>query len=134
MPNIVSPEIASGATKKFSSNVVPMPAIEKRELTAEVFPFDWAALNLVLALEAVRGQAIPGFKVPFCIVHGIEYDAAVPIAGSEFMMKTAATLVAEDKELHPMEGGYHDLLAEPSAEEVIGHVLTFLQKRTNRFL
>lgn len=42
------------------------------------------AANLLSALEAVREEAIPGFKMPFCIVHGTE-DAGVPIEGSDLM-------------------------------------------------
>ena len=56
------------------------------------------ALNLVLALEEARNTSIPGLKAPFCILHGTE-DAAVPIAGSEFLIEHAATPEA-DRQFH----------------------------------
>jgi acylglycerol lipase len=88
------------------------------------------AVNLVLALEEVRNVAIPGLKIPFCIVHGTE-DACVPITGSEFMMNTAAT-PDDQKELHRIEGAFHDLLSDPMAEKSMSHVIKFIQKRMQK--
>jgi alpha-beta hydrolase superfamily lysophospholipase len=89
------------------------------------------ALNLVLALEEVRNRAIPGLKVPFCILHGTA-DYGVMIQGSEFMMDKAETPM-EDKEFHRIDGAYHDLFADPLAEECMEHTLNWVLKRTKAF-
>jgi acylglycerol lipase len=88
------------------------------------------ALNLVLALEAVRKNAIPGLTIPFCIVHGTE-DAGVPIDGSRFMMKEAAT-PEDKKELHELEGGYHDVFSDPLAEVAMDHWIKFVETRMKK--
>jgi acylglycerol lipase len=89
------------------------------------------ALNLVLALEEVRSSAIPGLKVPFLILHGT-CDYGVMIQGSEFMMDKADTPM-EDKELHRIEGAYHDLFGDPLAEECMEHTRKWILKRTKAY-
>lgn len=85
------------------------------------------ALNLVVALEQVRKEAIPGLKAPLCTVHGTA-DFGVPIEGSVYLVKNCAT--PDDKrELHEIEGAYHDIFCDPRAEEAMNHWLTFVQKR-----
>ena len=85
------------------------------------------AINMLSALECARSQAIPGLTVPYCIVHG-EKDMGVPVEGSEFMVKHAAT-PKEDAEFHRIPDAYHDLLADPVAEEVAGIFVNFMKKQ-----
>jgi alpha-beta hydrolase superfamily lysophospholipase len=89
------------------------------------------AVNLVMALEEVRNNAIPGLIVPFCILHGTE-DHGVLIQGSEFMMDKAETSM-DDKEFHRIEGGYHDLFGDPLAEECMEHSRKWILKRTKAY-
>jgi alpha-beta hydrolase superfamily lysophospholipase len=89
------------------------------------------ALNLALALEEVRNHAIPGLKVPFLILHGT-CDYGVMIQGSEFMMDKTETPL-DDKQLHRIEGGYHDLLGDPLAEECMDHIRRWVLKRTKSY-
>jgi alpha-beta hydrolase superfamily lysophospholipase len=89
------------------------------------------ALNLAVATEEVRNNAIPGFKVPFCILHGTA-DYGVLIQGSEFMMDKADTPM-DEKELHRIEGAYHDLLGDPLAEECMEHIWKRILKRTKAY-
>ena len=88
------------------------------------------ALSLVLALDDVRSKAIPGFNVPYCILHGTD-DYGVPITGSEYMWKTAATPEA-DREFHKIDGAYHDLFADPEAEKCMGLVVDWVKKRLSK--
>lgn len=85
------------------------------------------ALNLVLALEAVRAKAIPGLTVPFVSVHGTA-DYGVPIEGSQILYDKSAT-PSDDKEFHPIEGAYHDIFADPAAEVAMEKWMNFLKKR-----
>jgi alpha-beta hydrolase superfamily lysophospholipase len=84
------------------------------------------ALGMVVAMDTVKKE-MPGFKVPYCIVHGTE-DAAVLIEGSDYMWDKAAT-PAEDKVFKRQEGSYHDLLADPTAEDSIQFTVDFIKKR-----
>lgn len=97
------------------------------------------ALGCVVAMENACNHVIPNnnkkndntnFSTPFCIIHGTK-DGGVPIAGSEFLMTTAAT-PAPDKELHAMEGTTHDVMADPLAEEALGHWVNFLYRRLEK--
>ena len=87
-------------------------------------------LNLVLALEAVRTNAIPGFKVPYCLVHGT-CDYGVPIEGSEYMWETAET-PQEDRVFNRVEGAYHDVFADPVAEECMDFIIDWIKKRIKK--
>lgn len=85
------------------------------------------AVNLIMALEEVRNKVIPGLTVPFCTVHGTA-DDGVPMEGSIYLVENCGT-PSEQREFHRIEGACHDLLADPLAEEVIGHWIHFVQKR-----
>jgi pimeloyl-ACP methyl ester carboxylesterase len=85
------------------------------------------AKNLLDALMDVKSSVIPGFTVPYCLLHGTE-DAACPISGPEFMWKTAKTPEAE-REFHRLEGAYHDLSADPDADKFIKITLDWVEKR-----
>jgi alpha-beta hydrolase superfamily lysophospholipase len=89
------------------------------------------ALNCVLSLEVVREKVIPGFNIPFCIIHGTE-DYAVPIEGSKFLMNQSSTPDVE-KELNCIEGAYHDLMGDPLAEESLTHWMKFIDKRIQNY-
>ena len=66
-----------------------------------------------------------------CFRHGTE-DHGVPIAGSEYMVKTVSPDILKDSEFHKLPGAYHDLLAEPNAEENAAILLKFIEKRLNK--
>ena len=85
------------------------------------------ALNLVLALESVKRNAIPGFRVPYCIMHGSS-DFGVPISGSVYMFDETDTPESL-KEIHCLEGAYHELLADEVAEKCMTITLRWLEKR-----
>jgi acylglycerol lipase len=88
------------------------------------------AVNLVTALEAVRTKAIPGFRLPYCIIHGTE-DYGVPIAGSEYMWKTAVT-PATCRVFRRQPGAYHDLLSDPTAEHTMQTILDFIRAQLSK--
>lgn len=85
------------------------------------------ALQLVQALEDVRKIAIPGFKMPYLVLHGTE-DHGVPIQGSEFLWDNSDTPMA-DKEFLRKEGAHHDLFGDPLAEECMHDVIAWIRKR-----
>lgn len=85
------------------------------------------ALGLLEALESVREEVIPGFKVPFSINHGTA-DESVLIEGSIFMMENSAT-PDEDKILNKIEGGYHDLYSEVDAEKTMMLELNWIKEQ-----
>lgn len=85
------------------------------------------ALNMVLVMDEIQSKAVPGLNVPFCTIHGTD-DLGVPIEGSKRLMDQSAT-PAEDKEMHSMEGVYHDMFTDFKAEECIGHWMKFIEKR-----
>jgi alpha-beta hydrolase superfamily lysophospholipase len=83
MPNPVSPE------RIWRDPQVLAKRTEKRYkemgIDGSGLPFKLgSAANMLTALEEVRTKAIPGFKVPFCVIHGTK-DAGVPIAGSDLL-------------------------------------------------
>lgn len=85
------------------------------------------ATNMIDAMEAVRESVIPKLEVPFCVVHGVE-DVGVPIAGSDYLYGAAAT-PNDDREYHRIEGAYHDMLSDPTAEESMGYFVGFVKKQ-----
>ena len=88
------------------------------------------ALNLVLALEEARKTAIPGFTIPYCIIHGTE-DHGVPMKGSEFMWEKTSTPAA-DREFHKVEGAFHDLFADQEAEKCDRLMVGWIKKRLGK--
>jgi len=85
------------------------------------------AVNLLLGLEECRRSAIPGFRLPFCIVHGVN-DLGVPVEGSDYLWETADT-PTEDKAYDRVEDGRHDMLSDHYAEEAMDFFMKFIQKR-----
>lgn len=85
------------------------------------------AVQLLCALEAVRSVTIPNLISPFCAVHGTE-DHAVPISSTNFLEAHAKT-PKKDQFVLRQEGGYHDLLADPSSDSTIAFVLNFMEAK-----
>jgi alpha-beta hydrolase superfamily lysophospholipase len=84
-------------------------------------------VSLLRALEDVRTTVIPQIRSPFLILHGTD-DYGVPISGSEFLWEHAATDGTERKFLKK-EGAYHDLFADPLAEECVQDILFWIHHR-----
>lgn len=84
------------------------------------------AVGMVVAMDTVKAE-MSGFKVPYCIVHGTE-DHGVLIAGSEYMWDKAAT-PPEDRVFKRQEGAYHDLFADPTADDSVQVTIDFIKKR-----
>jgi alpha-beta hydrolase superfamily lysophospholipase len=84
------------------------------------------ASNMVSALEDVRTNVIPGFRLPYCIIHGTD-DAGVLISGSEYMWETTTT-PDEDRAFKRVEGGFHALFTEKEAEEHAAFMLNWMNK------
>jgi alpha-beta hydrolase superfamily lysophospholipase len=85
------------------------------------------ASNMVKALEDVRKNVIPGFRLPYCIIHGTD-DVGVMISGSEYMWETTMT-PEEDRSFKRVEGGYHALFTEEEAEEHADFALNWMNKQ-----
>ena len=84
------------------------------------------AVNLLLAVESVRSTTIPGLKVPYCAIHG-KKDYAVPITGTDFLEKNAAT-PQQDCEVHRLEEAHHDLLGDPVAENTMEIMIKYMDE------
>jgi acylglycerol lipase len=130
MPNTISPEriwIDKVVCAAYSN-----PRKREMQIDAVGIPFRLGtAVNMLLALEEVRNKAIPGYNTPFCIVHG-DQDEGVPITGSKLLFEGCAT-PTQEKEFHTIHGAYHGLMADPKAEEAIGHLSKFVQARMKAF-
>jgi len=85
--------------------------------------------NLLGATEAIR-KLIPGLSVPFCVCHGTK-DEAVKIEGTDYLMDSAATPKA-DRACLRVDGAYHDLLGDPSAEEVMKFIVEWTNQRVEK--
>lgn len=88
------------------------------------------ATSLLSALEDLREKAIPGLKVPFCVVHGT-VDEATPIAGTELLGEKSAT-PESDKSINKEEGKLHDLLSDKDRHETIAIILNWMNARVNK--
>lgn len=85
------------------------------------------AVELLRATEDVREIIIPQLTTPYMILHGTE-DFSVPISGSEFLFENSLTS-ADQKEFIRIDAAYHDLLADPAAEIVMGNVMNWINRR-----
>ena len=91
-------------------------------------PFRLAtAVSMLQAMSQVREEIIPGLKVPICVLHG-EMDVAVPITGTHLLVDKVATSKA-DLAVRYLPEAYHDLMADPSAEETMKFMIDFANKR-----
>jgi alpha-beta hydrolase superfamily lysophospholipase len=85
------------------------------------------AAEVVDAISHVTKTAIPGFGVPFCLLHGTN-DSISPISGAEYMWQTADTPRA-DREYHPLQGAYHNLFDADWNETSLQIVQQWIRKR-----
>ena len=88
------------------------------------------AVQMLNALDEVCKVTIPALETPFCVVHGT-HDFSVPIEGTDFLEDTCLTN-EEDRVIHYIEGGYSCLPADPAAEEVMEHMITFMKDRMSK--
>ncbi|CAB9517004.1 Monoglyceride lipase [Seminavis robusta] len=86
--------------------------------------------TLTVAMRVVRDQSIPGLTLPFCVVHGVK-DSAIPVVGSEYLVDRAST-PESDKAHKFYEEAFHDLLAEPEAEEVVTFTSDWMNQRLSQ--
>jgi len=126
MPNPVSSDRIWKDPKVLAFNTDPKRTCTKISTSGDAFRLGTGA-NLLDAIIDVKYKAIPGMKVPFCLIHGTE-DAACPISGAEYFYETADTPAA-DRELNKLEGAYHDLFADPASSEVVQTSLNWIKKR-----
>jgi len=97
------------------------------KLAGEGEPFRLGtAVSLVVSLDEARSKAIPGFKIPFYLMHGTE-DHGVKIEGSEYMWSTVETPL-EMREFIHVEGGFHDLMSLPESYDLMNGVLQWMQR------
>ena len=85
------------------------------------------AVELIRATEDVREIIIPQLTTPYMILHGAE-DLSIPISGSEFLFSNSLTS-SDQKEFIRIDAAYHDLLADPAAELVMGNVMNWINRR-----
>ncbi|HEX8351487.1 MAG TPA: alpha/beta hydrolase, partial [Pyrinomonadaceae bacterium] len=67
----------------------------------------------------------PEWRVPTLVLHGTA-DTYTDPEGSRELFKTIAS---EDKTLHIVEGGYHELLNDRGRDETLRVLLTWLSRR-----
>jgi acylglycerol lipase len=70
----------------------------------------------------------PEWKVPVLVMHGTE-DRWTDPRGSERLFEAVAS---EDKTLHLVEGGYHELLNDAGRDETLRVILDWLERRVGR--
>jgi acylglycerol lipase len=90
------------------------------------------AVSMLLCLDEITTHSIPGYKFPFCIVHGDE-DMGIPLSGTHYFYQNVDTLEKE-KEVHVIPTAYHGLLADPKAEVAIDHLTKFVDGRVKAFV
>lgn len=88
------------------------------------------AVGLLSALEEVRETAIPGLTIPFAVAHGTD-DICVPIAGTEFLLEHART-PEDDRAVHRVVGGYHDIFSEETREETMMFFMKWMNDRISK--
>ena len=67
----------------------------------------------------------PDWKVPVLLMHGTA-DTWTDPRGSQRLFEAVAS---EDKTLHLVEGGYHELLNDTGRDETLQLLLTWLERR-----
>ena len=88
------------------------------------------AVELLGALNEVRDTAIPKLSLPLCSLQGSK-DYAVVVESTTFLKKNVAT-PKEDSIIELVDGAYHDLLADPCAEQVIKTIDGFVKDRIGK--
>lgn len=126
MPNPVSPDRIWADKNVLKLHMAPRDV--EMQIDGSGRPFRLGtAVGLLLALQDSRSLSIPGLTVPFCSIHGVK-DAAVPVAGTDFLADQAAT-PKEDCSVYRLEESYHDLLGDPAAEQVMDLMIAFMDDR-----
>ncbi|MDE3721858.1 alpha/beta fold hydrolase [Nocardiopsis sp. N85] len=82
------------------------------------------------ALEVNAGvrRRIAHWRTPCLVVHGTEDTVTDPEQSRLFV----ESLPVDDKEFHPVEGGYHELLHDTAGDRVLDLITTWLEARTKR--
>jgi acylglycerol lipase len=75
--------------------------------------------------DHVNWKRLPKWTVPTLILHGTA-DRATDPEGSRRLF---ATIASQDKTLHLVEGGYHELLNDDDRDETLQIVLKWLEER-----
>lgn len=88
------------------------------------------ALSIVQSMEDTISKSLPGFTVPFFLAHGTQ-DYGVTIEGSELLCRTVDT-PAEDREVHFIEGGYHDLFSLKESPVYLKMAVAWMEKRITK--
>jgi alpha-beta hydrolase superfamily lysophospholipase len=88
------------------------------------------AVQCLAALEKVKNNVIPSLKVPFMAIHGVK-DYAVPCKGTDILEAKAATPQADFRILR-YEEGYHDLFADPVADDMMDQIVAWMKDRMKK--
>jgi len=129
MPNPIPPERIWKIEEVRKNN--SSPEVRELGLSAGAVPFRLGtALGLLKAMEHVRNQVIPGLNVPFSVCHGNE-DWGVKKEGSELLLKICDTK-EEDRDVRFVDGGYHDLMSDPTRVENIEFHIRFIEQRISQ--
>lgn len=129
MPNPISPDRiwSDEEVKKIRLD----PRTKEMNVDGSGKPFRLGtAVGMVEALEYAREYSIPGFQVPFCVSHG-DKDGGVPIEGSYFLVENCSTEEC-DRVFQKLEGSFHDLLSEPTAETTMDQFLDWIAERIEK--
>ena len=129
MPNPLPPERIWSDPEVVAARTDPANPDTRIDGSGTGFRLGTAA-NLVRALQAAEHTAIPGLTVPYCVVHGTD-DLGVPVRGSDYLWATALT-PEMDRAFLRKDGGKHDMLADPAAEEAMEFFLEYIRRRLAR--
>uniref|UniRef100_A0A7S2Y9R0 Serine aminopeptidase S33 domain-containing protein n=1 Tax=Entomoneis paludosa TaxID=265537 RepID=A0A7S2Y9R0_9STRA len=125
MPNPISPDRIWSDPEVLEMH--RNPRMTEMRLAGEGEPFRLGtALSLVVSLDEARFKVIPGFNVPFYLMHGTE-DHGVKIEGSEYMWSTVDTPI-DSREFVHVEGGFHDLFSLPESYDLMEGVVKWMKK------
>lgn len=85
------------------------------------------ALTAASMLQASRQgwRLYAGLKLPTLVIHGSGDRITAPAGSQRFVQ----TIASEDKTLHMVEGGYHELLNDTSSRETARVILDWLDER-----
>mmetsp|Transcript_30718 Transcript_30718/g.46547 ORF Transcript_30718/g.46547 Transcript_30718/m.46547 type:complete len:388 (-) Transcript_30718:1855-3018(-) len=85
------------------------------------------AAECMSAVDEIQKDVIPNLKTPFCCIHG-KKDYATKVEGTVYLEEKALT-PKEDQSVHCLEDGYHDLFADPLAEQTMTILTTWMNDR-----
>ena len=128
MPNPVSPDRIWRDPEVFRLST--LPSKEKWGLDCSGQPFCLqTGVQCLEATEVVKDVAVPALRLPVCAIHGTK-DYAVLVESTQYIEKYHAN--PADLSVHYIEGGYHDLLADPVADQVIDTIDEFIRIRIEK--